>query len=226
MTVDEDFNKLEDDIRRLKIEYEVYFNGASPRPPHDTLYRVEIMIKRYSSDQSLLNFSQRFRFMNLAQKYAVNSNLWRRKLQEKEEGRSLTGAQKRPIELPVDEGTVGVVSSDPDRETEKVDRLQEKEEGRSLTGSQKRPIETPAADGTVRVVCSDPDVETEKVSQLLQAVNEARRQAGQSILNLAAFHKVIKDKTEQFKKMHGCDKVQFTISTEDGKVKFKVTKAE
>ena len=95
MTVDEEFNKLEDDLRRLKIEYEVYFNGGSPRPPHDTLFRVETMIKRYSSDQSRLKFSQRFRFTNLAQKYAVNSNLWRRKLQEKEEGRSLTGAQSR-----------------------------------------------------------------------------------------------------------------------------------
>ena len=137
MTVDEEFNKLDDDLRRLKIEYEVYFNGGSPRPPHDTLFRVENTIKRYSSDQSKLNFSQRFRFTSLAQKYAVNSNLWRRKLQEKEEGRSLTGPQKRTVELPVD-------------------------------------------DGTVRVVCSDPDAETEKVSQLLQAMQEARRQAGET----------------------------------------------
>ena len=96
MTVDEEFNRLEDDLRRLKIEYEVYFNGGSPRPPHDTLFRVEKTIKRYSSDQSKLNFSQRFRFTSLAQKYAVNSNLWRRKLQEKEEGRSLTGAAETP----------------------------------------------------------------------------------------------------------------------------------
>ena len=162
MTVDEEFNKLDDDLRRLKIEYEVYFNGGSPRPPHDTLYRVENTIKRYSSDQSKLNFSQRFRFTNLAQKYAVNSNLWRRKLQEKEEGRSLTGPQKRPVELPV-------------------------------------------ADGTVRVVCSDPDVETEKVSQLLQAMKEARKQAGDtaSDLDAAAFHKFIKEKTKQIKERAG-----------------------
>ena len=109
MTVDEEFNKLDDDIRRLKIEYEVYFNGGSPRPPHDTLYRVETVIKRYSSDQSKLNFSQRFRFTNLVQKYAVNAQLWRRKLQEKEEGRSLTGPQKRPVEMPAEDGTVRVV---------------------------------------------------------------------------------------------------------------------
>ena len=185
MTVDEEFNKLDDDIRRLKIEYEVYFSGGAPRPPHDTLHRVETMIKRYSSDQSKLNFGQRFRFTNLVQKYAVNSQLWRRKLQEKEEGRSLTGPTRRPIEMPVE-------------------------------------------DSAVRVVCSDPDRETENINRLLQAMLDARIQAGEtgSSLDAAAFHKFIKDKTKQIKDTLGCDKVQFSVSVEGGKVKFKATKAE
>ena len=185
MTVDEEFNKLDDDIRRLKIEYEVYFSGGTPRPPHDTLYRVETMIKRYSSDQSKLNFGQRFRFTNLVQKYAVNAQLWRRKLQEKEEGRSLIGPVRRPIESPVD-------------------------------------------DGMVRVVCSDPDRETENINRLLQAMKDARMQAGESVgsLDAAAFHKFIKDKTKQIKDTLGCDRVQFSVSVEGGKVKFKATKAE
>jgi hypothetical protein len=185
VTVDEEFNKLDDDIRRLKIEYEVYFSGGTPRPPHDTLYRVETMIKRYSSDQSKLNFGQRFRFTNLQQKYAVNSQLWRRKLQEKEEGRSMTGPQRPPIESPV-------------------------------------------GDGTVRVVCSDPDRETENINRLLQAMKDARVQAGETGSNLdaAAFHKFIRDKTKQVKDALGCDRVQFSVSVEGGKVKFKATKAE
>jgi len=33
VTIDEELTKLEDDIRRLKIEYEVYFNGSTDRPP-------------------------------------------------------------------------------------------------------------------------------------------------------------------------------------------------
>jgi len=183
VTIDEEFNKLDDDIRRLKIEYEVYFNGGTPRPPRDTLYRVEMTIKRYSSDQSRLNFSQRFRFVNLAQKYAVNSNLWRRKLQEKEEGRGPSGPQKRSMEAPV------------------VER-------------------------GVRVVCSDPDVETEKVSQLLRGMEKARRLVGEPArrIDAAAFHKFIKAKTQQVKETLDCEKVQFSISVEGGKVKFKATR--
>ena len=124
MTVDEELNKLEDDIRRLKVEYEVYFNGSAPRPPHDTLYRVETVVKRYSSDQSKLNFGQRYRFTSLVQKFAVNSQLWRRKLQEKEEGRSLTGAQKRPSEERGQaDGVVSVVCANPADEPEKVTEL-------------------------------------------------------------------------------------------------------
>jgi hypothetical protein len=189
VTVDEELNKLEDDLRRLKIEYEVYFNGATPRPPRDTLFRVETMIKRHSSDQSKLNFSQRFRFTSLTQKYAVQSQLWRRKLQEKEEGRTLGGPQTRTFE---------------------------------------RKIRKQIEESTVRVVCTNPDAEKEKITQLLEAMKWARIQAGESIRNLdpAAFHRFIKEKTQQIKRTLDCDSVQFSVSIEGGKVKFKAARAE
>ena len=44
-TVDDQLKRLEDDIRKLKIEFDIYFNGASKRPPYDTKNRVETMIK-------------------------------------------------------------------------------------------------------------------------------------------------------------------------------------
>jgi len=125
VTVDEELVKLEDDIRRLKVEYEIYFSGSSPRPPRDTLFRVETLVKRYSADQSKLNFSQRFKFTSLAQKFAINNQLWRRKLQEKEEGRSMAGAQKRAPEARAAEGVVRVVCADPGAEPEKVAELLE-----------------------------------------------------------------------------------------------------
>ena len=123
MTVEEELNKLEDDLRRLKIEYEIYFNGGSKLPPRDTVYRVEIVIKRYNSDQSKLNFGQRFKFSSLVQKYAVNNELWRRKLQEKEEGRGRFVVRKHELEVVAGDGTVRVVCSDPEKEADKVDEL-------------------------------------------------------------------------------------------------------
>jgi hypothetical protein len=184
VTIDEELTRLEDDIRRLKIEYEVYFNGSTDRPPRDLVFRVESLIKRYTADQSDLNFGQRYRLDALAQKYAVQNALWRRRLMEKEEGRGLFAPQKRGLE--------------------------------TLTASK-----------TVRVVCSDPAAEPEKVDQILRALISARRRVGQRVENVdpARFQKYLCDKTKQLKASLRCARVQFCVSTEDGKVKFRAVKA-
>jgi hypothetical protein len=39
-TPDEQLTRLEDDIRRLRVEFDIFFNGAAKRPPYDTKGRV------------------------------------------------------------------------------------------------------------------------------------------------------------------------------------------
>jgi len=184
VTTDEKLSKLEDDLRRLKIEYEVYLNGSSDRPPRDLVYRVETLIKRYTGDQSSLDFGQRYKLNSLAQKYAVQNSLWKRRLTEKEEGRGQFAQHRRALEV--------------------------------LT-----------AEKTVRVVWSDPEGEPEKVDRIFKAMISAQRRIGQKVENVdpARFRKYIRDKTKQVKASFGCDKVQFSVSVENGKVKFKAVKA-
>ncbi len=79
MGVDEDLTRLDEGIRRLKIDYEVYFNGGSPRPPMDTHWRVKKLVNQYSDSQKL-NFAQRFRYNSLVQKFSIYNDLWRQKL--------------------------------------------------------------------------------------------------------------------------------------------------
>ena len=85
-TVEEQLARLEEDIRRLKIEFDVYFNGASKRPPYDTKNRVETIIKRLLDDRTL-TYAQRFHYNSLASRYNAFRELWRRTLQGREEGR-------------------------------------------------------------------------------------------------------------------------------------------
>ena len=59
-TVDDQLTRLEEDIRRLKIEFDIFFNGASKRPPYDTKGRVETIIKRLGDDRTL-SYAQRYR---------------------------------------------------------------------------------------------------------------------------------------------------------------------
>jgi hypothetical protein len=184
VTIDEELSKLEENIRRLKIEYEAYFNGGLPRAPHDTVFRVENTLKRLGDSPAKLNFSQRFRLTQLTQKYAVYSDLWRKKLKEKEEGRGRFGQQR---------------------------------------------AQTPApADGVSRVVCSDPSKEQDKVDQLLKAMIEAKRRVGERTDNIdpLTFQRFVAEKTRQVKESLGCQKVQFSVAVEDGKVKFKALKGD
>jgi hypothetical protein len=51
-TPDEQLTRLEEDIRRLRIEFDIFFNGAAKRPPYDTKGRVETVLKRLGDDRT------------------------------------------------------------------------------------------------------------------------------------------------------------------------------
>jgi hypothetical protein len=85
-TPDEQLKRLEEDIRRLKIEFDIYFNGAAKRPPYDTKSRVETLLKRLGDDRTL-TFAQRYLFNSLTARYTAFREMWRRTMQGREEGR-------------------------------------------------------------------------------------------------------------------------------------------
>jgi hypothetical protein len=85
-TIEDRLARLVEDIRRLKIEFDVYFNGGSKRVPYDTKTRVESHLKRLGDDRSL-NFAQRYHYNSLATRYASFREMWRRTMQGREEGR-------------------------------------------------------------------------------------------------------------------------------------------
>ena len=85
-TIEDQLVRVEEDIRRLKVEFDIYFNGGTKRPPYDTKLRLESHLKRLGDDRAM-NFAQRYHYNSLATRYASFRELWRRTLQDKEEGR-------------------------------------------------------------------------------------------------------------------------------------------
>jgi hypothetical protein len=85
VTTDEELNLLDQQLRRLKIEYEIFFNNPTKRPPTDIEWKVLSLIRKFS-DGARINFSQRFRYNEMAQRYAIQSDLWRKKTRIREEG--------------------------------------------------------------------------------------------------------------------------------------------
>jgi hypothetical protein len=92
-TIEDRLGRIEEDIRRLKIEFDIYFNGGAKRPPYDTKARVESLLKRMGDDRTL-NFAQRYHYNSLATRYASFREMWRRTLQGREEGRDIAAAAR------------------------------------------------------------------------------------------------------------------------------------
>lgn len=98
MTIDEEMDVLSDNLRRLKVEYEVFFNGGAKKPPVDLHSRVEFALKKYGDSQKLTSH-QRFRYNTLSAKFAVFCDLWRKRMREREEGISVRVRRKEPLEV-------------------------------------------------------------------------------------------------------------------------------
>lgn len=117
--IDLDLDRLEYEIRRLKVEYDIFFNGGTLRPPIDTKGRVETAIKRIY-DLRGMTFGQRFRYNSLVARYNVMRELWRRQTQDREEsGRPPTVATHTAMR----EHLAVIRCHDPKHEPEKVSQL-------------------------------------------------------------------------------------------------------
>ena len=82
--IDKQLGKLEDDVRRLKIEFDIFFNGAVKRPPLEARARVESHIKRMMDNRSL-SYAQRYKLNSLISRFTSYRELWRRTLRAKGE---------------------------------------------------------------------------------------------------------------------------------------------
>ena len=82
--LDKQISRLEDDIRKLKIDFDIYFNGATKRPPLEARARLESMIKRVSDNRSL-SYAQRYQLNSLISRFTSYRELWRRSLKARGE---------------------------------------------------------------------------------------------------------------------------------------------
>jgi hypothetical protein len=200
-TIDEELGQLERDIRQLKIEYDQFFGGGRKRPPTEIEWRIEQLFKRYAERAGELKFGQRFRFNNLNQTYAKYKDIFRKKTQQKEEGKVQRhfGAAAKAIEA------------------EREHKLAE------------APAPAPAAIATAtepapfRMVCSEPDRETEKVEQLYEAFLPAKQQAGEETgrLTREGFNEFVLKKTRDLQKEKNCKDVEYVVEVVEGQVKLK-----
>ena len=209
MTTDEELNVLETQLRRLKIEYEVFFSNPTKRPPTDIEWKVLSLLRKFS-DGGRMSFSQRFRYNEMAQRYAIYSDLWRKKSRIREEG------YRRP-----QDALLAVQGVRPDAEEHKPHH--NPVYGLSHAAAA-------AATGTASAVSSQPftlhsaadKTEHEQVERLFNTLVAAKKKAGENVSgNLDSFSTFVQKKTQEIRKQYGCQDVEFSVELTDGHVKLK-----
>jgi hypothetical protein len=196
LTIDEELTHLDSLLRRLKIEYEVYFNNPSKRPPADLEWKAVALIRKHS-DGGRMNFTQRFRYNEMAQRYAIYSDLWRKKMRIREEG------YRRPQDALL--SVQGV-------------RVPEEHEPKHHQAYGVGRASEPRA---FTLDCSD-KAPKEDVERLYNALVAAKKKSGEEVTgNLDSFSTFVNKKTDQIRKQYGCEVVQYSVELQDGQVKLK-----
>jgi len=205
VTVDEELNFLDQQLRRLKIEYEIFFNNPAKRPPSDIEWKVVNLIRKFS-DGTRMSFSQRYRYNEMAHIYAIQSDLSRKKMRIRQEG------YHRPQEAIL--SVQGVRSS--------AEREAKFHPAYGIARKDETPVEAATNDGSFSMQCSDANTEREKVESLYKALTEAKEKAGEKVSgNLDSFAAFVQKKTSELRKQHHCNAVVYSVELQDGHVKLK-----
>jgi len=206
-TIDEELGQLERDIRQLKIEYDQYFGGGRKRPPTEIEWRIELIVKRYGERSGQMKFGQRFRYNNLTQTYAKYKDIFRKRTQQKEEGRLQRhcGAAAKAIEAERAKAQTSMPAST------------------VAVSAAATNVSVTAQASAFRMVCSEPEREAEKVEQLYQAFLQAKASAGEETHKLSAdgFKEFVRKKTKDLQSKQNCRDVEYVVETVDGQVKLK-----
>ncbi len=83
-SLDQQIARLEDDIRKLKIDFDIYFNNGAKRPPLEARARLDANLKRLADDRNL-TFAQRYQFNMIVSRFTSYRELWRRLLKKRGE---------------------------------------------------------------------------------------------------------------------------------------------
>ena len=220
MTIDEELTLLDSQLRRLKIDYEIYFSNPTKRPPTDVEWKVLSLLRKFSDGGGRMSFSQRFRYNEIAQRYAIYSDLWRKKNRIREEG------YRRPQDAILSVQGVRPEEREPEHKVYGVGNVA----AATATAAANSGTATAATPASVAapepkpfsVQCGDARAERDQVRKLYQALTEAKKKSGETVSgNLDSFSSFVQKKTDQIRKQYGCEAVEYTVEMQNGQVKLK-----
>jgi hypothetical protein len=188
---DEELDRLEEDIRRLKNKFDQFFNGITKVPPSFEKHQVEAMVHELSK-QKMRDNTRRFRFNTILSRYNQYRELWGRKMREREEGpldfRRRQAAMNEPPAAPA-----------PPPQTPR--------------GTSEAP------DPYVRMRPGANGDEIRRIYETIERENA--KLGNRSTLTMEQLEEVIRKQSEMLRTKYKVSNVGFRVETIDGKVKLK-----
>ena len=207
---------LENEIRRLEAEFNMFFAGRLPRPPWETKARVAALIKK--TDNSFIrNTADRFRFESLQNRHAKFLELVDRQMTNRELGRPMLGRKPPPPPEPAKKKEEQAAGT----KTEEVKPLVPKKDEPARPQEQAAERAAAAADAAEIRFARDQALAAERVKQLHEQLASAKRQAGEKEVPLDRLEKLVQAQVAKFKS-EGKD-VTFKVAVKDGKVSLTAT---
>jgi hypothetical protein len=188
---DDELDKLEEDIRKLKNKYDQFFAGLQKVPPMQERRNIEVTIYELSK-LNMHDNARRFRFNQLLTRYNQFRELWGRKMREREEGPMEFNRRKaalaEPDESPAPNPTPARVTSAP-------------------------------PDPYVRVTNDSNGDEVRKLYEQIE--NEHLKAGKLPPVTLEQLGQMVRKQSELIRQKYKVNKVAFRVETVDGKVKLK-----
>jgi hypothetical protein len=192
MKTDDELDRLEEDIRKLKNKYDQFFTGIMKVPPSQERKNVEVFIHEIGK-QKIRDNARRFRYNQLLTRYNQFREMWGRKMREREEG-------------PVDFKRRSAALAQP---------LPEPEPKKPVV------VSRPAAAGE-RYVAVAAGTNGDAVKQIYAEIEREHQKLGkQPSVTLEQLNAMVQKQTELVRERYKVSTVGFRVETVDGKVKLK-----
>jgi hypothetical protein len=189
---DDELDKLEEDIRRLKSRYDQFFMGIQKFPPSIERHQIESFLHEISK-QKMRDNGRRFRFNTILSRYNQFREMWARKMREREEGPLDFRRRQAAMEAPMTTG--------------------------HADHPQSAPVTSTPPDPYVRMA---PGANGEELRRLYGEIERAHLDLGKlpnmSIEQLGA---MIEKQGDVVRAKYNVKTVAFRVETVDGKVKLK-----
>lgn len=85
MSLEDELHQIDLEIKKLKIQFDLFFIGSLPKPPTDQREALERLVKKYQNT-NIKSFADRFLYNSLVNKFNAFQELWSKGLRTKEEG--------------------------------------------------------------------------------------------------------------------------------------------